>query len=71
VCSSDLDKPLLNRRAEQNIGHSFPLATAIVNGRGRVQIADSTWQVEGEDCAKGTMVKVVGVDGATLRVEPA
>ncbi len=65
------DKPLLNQRAEQNIGRSFPLATAIVNGRGRVKIADSIWQVEGEDCAKGAMVKVVGVEGTTLKVEPA
>jgi len=65
------DNPLLNKRAEQNIGRSFVLTTAILHGRGRVQIADSTWQVEGEDCAEGTMVKVIGVDGTTLKVEPA
>lgn len=67
---SDSDKPLLNRRAEQNIGRSYPLVRAIVNGRGGVKIADSIWQVEGEDCAEGAMVKVIGVDGTTLKVEP-
>jgi len=65
------DKPLLNQRAEQNIGRSFVLTSAIVNGRGRIKIADSTWAVEGEDCAEGTMVKVVDVEGSTLKVEPA
>lgn len=64
------DKPLLNQRAEQNIGRSFVLTKPILHGRGRVKIADSTWAVEGEDCAEGTMVKVVGVDGSTLKVEP-
>ncbi len=65
------DKPLLNQRAEQNIGRSFVLTNAILHGRGRIKIADSTWAVEGEDCAEGTMVKVVGVEGSTLKVEPA
>jgi len=64
------DKPLLNLRAEQNIGRSFVLTKAILHGRGRVKIADSTWAVEGEDCAEGTLVKVVGVEGTTLKVEP-
>jgi len=65
------DKPLLNQRAEQNIGRSFVLTKAILHGRGRVKIADSTWAVEGEDCAEGTLVKVIGVEGTTLKVEPA
>ncbi len=64
------DRPLLNQRAEQNIGRSFVLTKPILNGRGRIKIADSTWAVEGEDCPEGTMVKVVGVEGATLKVEP-
>jgi len=69
--NDESDKPLLNQRAEQNIGRSFVTIEAIRNGRGRVQIADSTWAVEGEDCAEGTLVKVVGVEGTTLKVEPA
>tara|TARA_R110002110_G_scaffold110035_1_gene274228 strand:+ start:163 stop:612 length:450 start_codon:yes stop_codon:yes gene_type:complete len=69
--NDESDKPLLNQRAEQNIGRSFVLTKPILHGRGRIQIADSTWAVEGEDCAEGTMVKVVDVEGSTLKVEPA
>lgn len=65
------DQPLLNQRAEQNIGRSFVLTDAILHGRGRVQIADSIWRVEGTDCAEGTLVKVIGVEGTVLKVEPA
>jgi len=68
--NDESDKPLLNQRAEQNVGRTFVLTKSIVHGRGRVRIADSTWAVEGEDCAKGTMVKVIGVEGTTLLVEP-
>lgn len=68
---NESDKPFLNQRAEQNIGRSFVLTQAILHGHGRVQIADSTWAVEGEDCSEGTMVKVIGVEGTTLMVEPA
>ena len=68
---NETDKPLLNQRAEQNVGRTFVLTKPILHGRGRVRIADSTWAVEGEDCAEGTMVKVIGVEGSTLKVEPA
>ncbi len=68
--NDESDKPLLNQRAEQNVGRTFVLTKPILHGRGRVQIADSTWAVEGADCAEGTMIKVVGVQGTTLLVEP-
>jgi membrane protein implicated in regulation of membrane protease activity len=41
------DQPLLNRRADQLIGQVVRLDQAIVAGRGRVQIADAFWTVEG------------------------
>jgi membrane protein implicated in regulation of membrane protease activity len=65
------DKPLLNQRANQLIGHVTPLDQAIVNGRGRVQIADAFWVVEGPDLPAATPVRVVAVDGMTLMVEVA
>ena len=65
------DQPLLNRRAEQLIGRVVPLDAAIVNGSGRVQIADAYWDVAGPDLPKGSVVRVVAVDGMTLRVEAA
>ena len=64
------DRPSLNRRAEQLVGHVVPLATPIVAGRGRVQIADALWDVEGPDMAAGERVRIVGVRGMTLEVRP-
>ncbi|MGO4262581.1 NfeD family protein [Lysobacter sp. TAB13] len=65
------DQPLLNRRAEQLVGRVVALERGIVQGRGRVQIADAFWDVSGPDLDTGAMVRVVGTDGMTLRVEPA
>lgn len=65
------DQPLLNRRAEQLIGRVVPLERAIVNGIGRVQIADAYWDVAGAELPVGSAVRIVGTDGMTLRVELA
>ena len=65
------DEPLLNRRAQALVGRVVPLERAIVNGRGRVQIADAFWEVKGSDLAAGTPVRIVAVDGMSLRVEAA
>ncbi|MEZ5831346.1 MAG: NfeD family protein [Dongiaceae bacterium] len=61
----------LNRRGEQLIGRTAILSEAIQNGRGKARIDDSVWRVEGADLPAGTQVKVTGVDGAILKVEPA
>lgn len=65
---SETDTPTLNRRAEQYVGRSFTLSEAIVNGRGKIRVDDSSWQVEGEDLPVGTVVEVIGVDGVILQV---
>ena len=65
------DRPTLNRRAEQLIGRVVPLERAIVDGCGRVQIADAFWDVAGPDLPAGTPVRIVGADGMVLRVEAA
>ena len=65
------DQPMLNRRADQLIGRVVPLDRAIVNGVGRVQIADAYWDVAGPDLLTGTAVRIVATDGMTLRVELA
>lgn len=64
------DQPMLNRRADQLVGRVVPLERAIVNGQGRVQIADAYWTVGGPDLPTGTAVRIVAVDGMTLKVEP-
>ncbi len=65
------DRPTLNRRAEQLIGRRAPVVDAIVNGRGRIRLGDSTWAVTGPDLPAGHMVHIIGADGPLLQVEPA
>ena len=65
------DQPTLNRRANALVGRVVPLERAIVNGLGRVQIADAFWDVAGPDLAVGTSVRIVAVEGMTLKVETA
>jgi inner membrane protein len=62
------DAPMLNERGNSLIGREFSLAEPIANGFGTVRIDDSVWRVSGADAARGAKVRVVGVDGATLRV---
>ncbi|MGY3265414.1 NfeD family protein [Lysobacter sp. HA35] len=66
----DSDRPSLNRRAEQMVGRVVPLMAPIIDGHGRVQIADAIWDVEGPDLPLGARVRVVGVRGMTLEVRP-
>jgi membrane protein implicated in regulation of membrane protease activity len=64
------DRPLLNQRGAQYVGRTFNLHEAIVNGHGKIKVDDSIWRVHGPDCAGGTRVRVTGVDGTVLVVEP-
>lgn len=63
------DQPALNRRAAALVGRVVPLERGIVQGRGRVQIADAYWDVAGPDLPTGATVRIVGADGMTLLVE--
>lgn len=62
------DQPLLNRKGDRMVGRRVSVVEPIVNGRGKVKVGDSVWLVEGDDCAVGTTVEVVGVQGTTLQV---
>lgn len=64
------EDPLLNDRMRRLIGEAVIVVEPIANGRGRVQVADSPWPATGQDAAAGSMVRVTGMDGTTLRVEP-
>ncbi len=63
------DEPALNRRGEQYIGRTFTLKEPIVNGEGKIIVDDTTWKVAGMDMLAGMTVRVVAVEGSTLKVE--
>ncbi len=60
----------LNARTTQYIGRVFTLVEPIEDGYGKIHVDDSYWQVSGPDCKKNKKVKVISVDGMTLKVEP-
>ena len=64
------DQPALNRRGEQYVGRTFTLAEPIVNGQGKIRVDDTSWKIRGDDCEAGSRIKVIGVDGVQLKVEP-
>ena len=63
--------PLLNDRSARLIGRTVTVASAIENGEGRVTVGDGIWSARGPDAAAGSRVRIVGVEGACLLVEPA
>lgn len=65
------DQPLLNLRTEQLIGRVVVLDQVIANGIGRTRIDDAFWVVPGVHLPAGSTVRVVAVDGMTLKVPPA
>jgi membrane protein implicated in regulation of membrane protease activity len=64
------DQPALNRRSAALSGQVVVLERAIVDGRGRVQIADAFWEVTGPELPAGSRVRIVGGDAMTLQVAP-
>lgn len=67
TASSD---PMLNNRAARLIGEIGTVVEPITEGTGRVQIADSPWPATGPDAAAGERVRIIGVEGTRLKVEP-
>ncbi|HVL71329.1 MAG TPA: NfeD family protein [Beijerinckiaceae bacterium] len=65
------DLPNLGRRGQALVGRTFTLDAPIEQGEGRIRVDDTSWRVTGPDAPKGAAVRVVGVEGATLRVEGA
>jgi inner membrane protein len=65
------DEPDLNRPGAELVGQTVtvlePIAT---DGRGSVRAGDSTWMAEGCAAAAGARVRVKGVKGTALIVEP-
>ena len=51
------------------VGRSFTLKQPIVNGRGKLTIEDTVWEIEGPDMEAGTRIKVTAVNDMMLVVE--
>lgn len=68
--SANTDDPTLSTLETDLTGNIYTVEKPIVNGSGRIQVGESTWKAEGPDCEAGSSVKVVGVRGAVLVVEP-
>ena len=64
------DHPMLNVRGAQNIGRIATLHEPIINGVGKVHLDDTLWKVFGPDLPIDTRVRIVAVEGISLRVEP-
>jgi inner membrane protein len=65
------DEPDLNRRGAELIGQTVVVTQAIAAGaRGQVRAADTVWPAEGCTATPGTRVRVTGVKGTVLTVEP-
>lgn len=61
----------LNNRMVQYIGQVYQVYEPIVDGRGKISVGDTLWLASARtDIAANTAVKVVGVHGTTLEVEP-
>jgi len=61
---------MLNRRADALLNRNFPLESAIAGGLGTIRVDDTLWRVSGPDLDQGQMVRVVGISGTKLQVEP-
>jgi inner membrane protein len=63
------DSPLLNQRAARFIGHEVTINEPISQGFGRVSLGDTVWRVSGPDLPAGEKVRIIGAEGAVLKVE--
>lgn len=61
----------LNNRAAQYIGQIYQVYEPIVDGRGKISVGDTLWLAAAKaDIPANTAVKVTGVRGTMLEVEP-
>jgi membrane protein implicated in regulation of membrane protease activity len=68
--STDVSDPLLNDRAARLVGRSVTVIEAVDEHDGRVRVGDSEWSARGGPGSPGERVRITGVDGNCLLVEP-
>ncbi|WP_375452556.1 NfeD family protein [uncultured Devosia sp.] len=63
------DRPYLNRRADRFIGQEGVLTEPLVGGFGRLVLDDTVWRIAGPDLPAGQRIRIIGNEGAVLRIE--
>ncbi|MBP7062848.1 NfeD family protein [Ferrovibrio sp.] len=62
---------VVNQGAARLIGQRGRLEGALENGHGEMRLGDTVWPVRGPDLPAGSIVQVIGAEGALLLVTPA
>ena len=70
VAGTESSDPHLNDRAARLIGKRVLVVKAVDEDEGRVRVGDSEWSARGGPAAPGTRVRITGVEGNCLIVEP-
>jgi membrane protein implicated in regulation of membrane protease activity len=69
--TADSTDPLLNDRAARLVGKVVTVVAEVDEHNGRVRVGDSEWSARGGPAAVGERVRITGVEGNCLIVEPA
>ena len=70
VSGVDAADPLLNDRAAQLVGRRVLVVSPVDEDSGRVRVGDSEWSARGGPAQPGERVRISGVEGNCLIVEP-
>lgn len=68
--TTDSSDPLLNDRGARMIGKSVTVIEPVDEHSGRVRVGDSEWSARGGPGRPGERVRITGVEGNCLIVEP-
>ena len=68
--ATDSSDPLLNDRSARLVGRSVTVIEPVDEHGGRVRVGDSEWSARGGPGRPGERVRITGVDGNCLLVEP-
>ena len=68
--ATDSSDPMLNDRSARLVGRSVTVIEAVDEHAGRVRVGDSEWSARGGPGRPGERVRITGVDGNCLLVEP-
>lgn len=62
------DESSLSARGKCYLGTVATVEESIVNGIGKVRVADTVWRAQGPNVAAGGRVKITGITGVTFEV---